>query len=287
MRTQYLYDDVTGACIAEFDENGDAQVEYTANPQTGELISENHGGQEVYHRYDGEGNTRQTTDSNGNVRGEATYSAFGETVAESGDMKTTYRFRGQRGNSTDPLTGYMSYMSKRNQAYSPSLGRVLSVVGLTHGYDFRFKHTPMAGGPPGSSARFGYRTAQAGLGASVTATSVRKSWSSWETFPTDIQESHALRNCQWACSCLWLKVGNIRNWANEVMLEAINDTRNSIFPLDLVRRLYSPSDDSIEENFHDDGKVKSGSAVHSALRHCVAAGRVARTASCWCSKCLR
>ena len=67
MRTQYLYDDVTGACIAEFDENGDTQVEYTTNPQTGELISENHNGQEVYHRYDGEGNTRQATDSNGNV----------------------------------------------------------------------------------------------------------------------------------------------------------------------------------------------------------------------------
>ena len=47
MRTQYLYDDVTGACIAEFDENGDTQVEYTTNPQTGELISENHNGQEV------------------------------------------------------------------------------------------------------------------------------------------------------------------------------------------------------------------------------------------------
>ena len=141
MRTQYLYDDVTGACIAEFDENGDTQVEYTTNPQTGELISENHNGQEVYHRYDGEGNTRQTTDSAGNVLGEATYDASGETVAESGNMKTTYRFRGQQGFSTDPLSGDVS---KANQNYSPPIGRRLSRVhlggarfdpGITYGYE--------------------------------------------------------------------------------------------------------------------------------------------------------
>ena len=122
MRTQYLYDDVTGACIAEFDENGDTQVEYITNPQTGELISENHNGQEVYHHYDGEGNTHQTADSAGNVLGEATYDAFGETVAESGDMGTTHRFRGQQGFSTDPLTGVVS---KANQNYSPPIGRRL------------------------------------------------------------------------------------------------------------------------------------------------------------------
>ena len=127
MRTQYLYDDVTGACIAEFDENGDAQVEYTTNPQTGELISENHDGQEVYHRYDGEGNTRQTTDSAGNVLGEATYDAFGETVAESGDMKTSYRFRGHQGFATDPVTGDVYKSSK---VYSPSLGRWLTETGF-------------------------------------------------------------------------------------------------------------------------------------------------------------
>ena len=123
MRTQYLYDDVTGACIAEFDENGDTQVEYTTNPLTGELISENHNGQEVYHRYDGGGNTRQTTDGAGNVLGEATYTAFGETVAESGDMKTTYRFRGRQGYSTDAVTGDVS---KTSSDYSPPLGRRLS-----------------------------------------------------------------------------------------------------------------------------------------------------------------
>ena len=123
MRTQYLYDDVTGACIAEFDENGDAQVEYTTNPQTGELISENHNGQEVYHRYDGEGNTRQATDADGSVLGEATYSAFGETLAESGNMNTTQRFRGRQRFSTDPLT---SVVSRGNLDYSPPLGRGLS-----------------------------------------------------------------------------------------------------------------------------------------------------------------
>ncbi len=122
MLTRYLWDYATNTCLAEMDEQGETLVDYTVDPQTGELISENHGGQEVYHRYDGDGNTRQTADSAGNVLGEATYDAFGETVAESGDMKTTYRFQGQRGFSTDPLTGDAS---KANQTYSPSLGRAL------------------------------------------------------------------------------------------------------------------------------------------------------------------
>ena len=126
MLTRYLWDYATNTCLAEMDEQGETLVDYTVDPATGELISENHGGQEVYHRYDGDGNTRQTADSAGNVLGEATYSAFGETVSESGDMQTTYRFRGQRGFSTDPLTGNVSSDS---QNYSPSLGRRLSLAG--------------------------------------------------------------------------------------------------------------------------------------------------------------
>ena len=128
MLTRYLWDYATNTCLAEMDEQGETLVDYTVDPQTGELISENHGGQEVYHRYDGDGNTRQTADSAGNVLGEATYSAFGETVAESGDMQTTYRFRGQRGFSTDSLTGDLS---QGNQIYSPSLGRGLSLAGVS------------------------------------------------------------------------------------------------------------------------------------------------------------
>ena len=102
------------------------------------MISENHSGEEVYHHYDGDGNTRQTTDSNDNVLGEATYTAFGETVAESGDMRTTYRFWGRRGTSIDPITGYMSYMSKRNQVYSPSLGRRLSLMSSAGAHENHF-----------------------------------------------------------------------------------------------------------------------------------------------------
>ena len=54
---------------------------------------------------------------------EATYNAFGETVAEGGDMKTAYRFRGQQGFATDPRTGDVSFASRN---YSPNLGRWLS-----------------------------------------------------------------------------------------------------------------------------------------------------------------
>ena len=108
MQTNYLWDDVTGTCLAEYDEHGETTVEYTVNPQTGELISERRDGEDIYHHYDGDGNTRQTTDSASNVLGETTYDAFGETVASSGDMKTDYRFRGQQGFSTDPVTGDVS-----------------------------------------------------------------------------------------------------------------------------------------------------------------------------------
>ena len=123
MQTNYLWDDVTGTCLAEYDEHGETTVEYTVNPQTGELISERRDGEDIYHHYDGDGNTRQTTDSASNVLGETTYDAFGETVASSGDMKTDYRFRGQQGFSTDPVTGDVS---KAIQNYAPSLGRRLS-----------------------------------------------------------------------------------------------------------------------------------------------------------------
>ena len=125
MLTRYLWDYATNTCLAEMDEQGETLVDYTVDPQTGELISERREGESIFHRYDGDGNTRQTADSAGNVLGEATYDAFGETVAESGDMKTTYRFQGQRGFSTDPLTGDVS---KANQNYSPSLGRRLSLA---------------------------------------------------------------------------------------------------------------------------------------------------------------
>ena len=129
MQTHYLWDDVTNTCLAEFDENGDVTVEYNVNPQSGELISERRDGEDIYHRFDGDGNTRQTADSAGNVLGKATYDAFGETVAASGDMKTTYRFRGQQGFSTDPLSGDVRGAIK---SYSPSLGRWLTLASCSN-----------------------------------------------------------------------------------------------------------------------------------------------------------
>ena len=133
MLTRYLWDYATNTCLAEMDEQGETLVDYTVDPQTGELISENHGGQEVYHRYDGEGNTRQTADSAGNVLGEATYDAFGEVVAESGDLKTTYRFRGKGGFSTDPVT---RGVSQGNSNYCSSLGRLLSPIANLRGQSY-------------------------------------------------------------------------------------------------------------------------------------------------------
>ena len=154
MLTRYLWDYATNTCLAEMDEQGETLVDYTVDPQTGELISENRGGQEVYHRYDGDGNTRQTADSAGNVLGEATYSAFGETVAESGDMQTTYRFRGQRGFSTDSLTGDLS---QGNQIYSPLLGRWLSAATLGGGQRNAYAANELVKAMIVHTAQSGYR----------------------------------------------------------------------------------------------------------------------------------
>ncbi len=127
MQTRYVWDYTTNTCLAELNEHGETTVEYTVNPLTGELISERRDGEDIYHHYDSDGNTRETTDSAGNVLGQATYTAFGEVVAESGNTQTTYRLRGQQGFSTDSLTGDVS---RDNQNYSPSLGRRLSLANL-------------------------------------------------------------------------------------------------------------------------------------------------------------
>ena len=133
METRYRWDYLTGACLSEVNDQGETTVQYNNHPQNGALISERSDGEDIYHHYDGDGNTRQTTDSAGNVLGEATYDAFGETVAESGDLKTTHRFRGQHGYSTDPLTGDVS---KANQNYGPSLGRSLSLASCVERLSF-------------------------------------------------------------------------------------------------------------------------------------------------------
>ncbi len=73
MQTRYVWDYTTNTCLAELaNEHGETTVEYTVNPLTGELISERRDGEDIYHHYDGDGNTRETTDSAGNVLGKAT-----------------------------------------------------------------------------------------------------------------------------------------------------------------------------------------------------------------------
>ena len=57
MLTRYVWDYATNTCLAEVNEQGETTVEYTVNPQTGELISERRDGEDIYHHYDGDGNT--------------------------------------------------------------------------------------------------------------------------------------------------------------------------------------------------------------------------------------
>ena len=48
MLTRYLWDYATNTCLAEMDEQGETLVDYTVDPQTGELISERREGESIY-----------------------------------------------------------------------------------------------------------------------------------------------------------------------------------------------------------------------------------------------
>ena len=68
--------------------------------------------------------------------------AFGEPVAESDAMTTTYRFQGLRGYATDPASGYVArspyeysptcWVKSHNRRERPhALGRQIAILQLT------------------------------------------------------------------------------------------------------------------------------------------------------------
>ena len=74
--THYVWDELSDNVLMETDENGEVTAEYTQEPELyGSVVSQNRGGTESFHHFDGQGSTRQLTDASETVTDEVTYSA--------------------------------------------------------------------------------------------------------------------------------------------------------------------------------------------------------------------
>jgi YD repeat-containing protein len=103
--TKYIWDPLSDNVLMEKDENGNTKATNTYLPELhGELISQNRGGVESFHHYDGEGNTRALTDINGNVTDTYDYDAFGDVIASTGNTTNPLGYNGALGFYANPET---------------------------------------------------------------------------------------------------------------------------------------------------------------------------------------
>ena len=94
----YFWDEIEDNVIEEYDENGNTIVEYTTEPTLyGSVLSQDRGGQVRHYHFDGQGNTTELTDENGNVTDTRKYSAFGEVTESTGTTEFPLQFGGQFG----------------------------------------------------------------------------------------------------------------------------------------------------------------------------------------------
>ena len=123
----YFWDEIEDNVIEEYDENGNTIVEYTTEPTLyGAVLSQDRGGQVRHYHYDGQGNTTELTDENGNVTDTRKYSAFGEVTESTGVTEFPYQWGGNLGYGRDPLISqlfvrfrYLLPVSARWQSVDP------------------------------------------------------------------------------------------------------------------------------------------------------------------------
>jgi RHS repeat-associated protein len=122
--TNYIWDVANDSYLLETDGNGDTVVEYTSEPaRYGRVVSQRRGGQTSFYLFDAQGSTRVLTDGSQNTSDTYLYSAFGETVAQSGSTDNSFQYVGLLGYYLDPETGEL-YV--RARVYQPGIGRWLS-----------------------------------------------------------------------------------------------------------------------------------------------------------------
>lgn len=95
---KYFWDEVEDNVVREYDENNNTIAQYTTEPTLyGSVLSQDRGGQVRHYHFDGQGNTTELTDENGNVTDTRTYSAFGEVTESTGTTEFPYQWGGRWG----------------------------------------------------------------------------------------------------------------------------------------------------------------------------------------------
>ena len=116
---KFLWDDQN--YLAETDATNDTQVVYTNEPQQyGNLISQRQGSDSHWCHFDAIGSTRGLTDVNQVLADVLLFTAWGETILQSGSDECRLAFIGLLGYYVDPDSGFI-YI--RERFFNPSPGR--------------------------------------------------------------------------------------------------------------------------------------------------------------------
>jgi RHS repeat-associated protein len=119
--TNHIWDAENDTYLGESDEAGTDLAVYTNEPgRYGPLVSRHRESQTNYYHYDGLHSTRQLTDETEAVLHAATYTAFGDIVAQSGSTDNPFGFTGALGCYTNPRTREV-YV--RARSYQEETGR--------------------------------------------------------------------------------------------------------------------------------------------------------------------
>jgi len=111
--------------LEEADDVGNATARYTVEPDTyGNVISQRRGGDTNHFLYDGLGSTMEVVDLTGAVTDTRRYTAFGETIQETGTTEFPVQYVGRKGYYFDEERD--TYYVRRRD-YSPHVARWRSV----------------------------------------------------------------------------------------------------------------------------------------------------------------
>lgn len=132
--TSYLWDN--NNILQEYDTVTEAQYNY--QPETyGNLISQHREEESSYYHYDGNFSTSALTDQTQTETDRYKYTAWGETVAETGSTENPFTWKGEVGYVFDEATGLFTL---RRRQYQPKMGRFISEdpIGLESGVSILF-----------------------------------------------------------------------------------------------------------------------------------------------------
>jgi len=120
----YLWNPLNDNIVEEFDDLGNTIAEYTTESELfGNLLSQYRDSQESFFHFDGVGSTVAITNAGGQVTDTRSYSAFGETTEQSGNMVLPFQYVGMKEYYQDIETDTYDI---RRRLYQRLLGRWLT-----------------------------------------------------------------------------------------------------------------------------------------------------------------